>query len=881
MVYIDFQDGVGFREISNLVKFDTLEIRLRACADNWHYAQNEAFFDIIYDPIIYPLLCQASKETIIKIVGTGGARINTEELRSILTEDDLYIATEEGNIIPIFYGRVPPTKARSFNGIIDNTIFHCEALDELSLLKVKTGDICFRNYYIMNPADKAHSIVHQLAYIAGLSDYQIDNTISIMNVITALTPPSPDDLILDVLDTLLFEHGYTLNMSIAGQLSPIKWMRQGETYPDEFNVNNIVKSVSIEDALKTYDGSEVIYYELAEATTSSGDTNMLLYQDSNLPYDSRGNFEGFPVPAGLRYPPNAAVIDETTGGFQKVYQDYDDRAVKYWTNEAIVKKLNYNYKAFDSDYSAIIATSDWSLEYKTDSGITLVGTPVYENRRAEIVFLNNTVDSSKKIYYIFIYGKVLYKSTERKAIVNNTGAADAELDSYVSTYLFNKADADVLAKVMAEQHKSNDTYFVFESEQGEPVGQLVRIVFNDASVSDTVGVDAVGIITERYYVEETQLYKYRVKRYSTAALPALTSQEVHVIPNVQANMAASNSSQLTPVVVNEYAPKYMGRYNSAHPAVRNNGDWWMVYDTDDTPIQRGVWYDNNGVATRITTASSALLQAKFVEALTDVAWAEAQGIYGVSSNYGINTLFQSLGAVVAFFTSVFAQDITATGSITGSILRTSDKYAQLSNEAGDEAGYKGVLVSSTPINSTSPTGSIAQLVNLYNLFGARVPSLVFQSFLSGVVQLRAYITFNIATLVMKNAYSGLSWTLDGRTATLRKVATTYNSDTTSLLTADYISGNHSGNRLTNSFRSLHGSYQVGALYNQMSNDIPNVGDMILVTGGYYLGTLFLTVSRAERLSSTTIRLYVGFIGGVTAHDIAAADTTGAHFSLAW
>ncbi len=112
------------------------------------------------------------------------------------------------------------------------------------------------------------------------------------------------------------------------------------------------------------------------------------------------------------------------------------------------------------------------------------------------------------------------------------------------------------------------------------------------------------------------------------------------------------------------APKYLGRYGGAHPSTYNPGDSWTVYDTDDSPIQRGVWYSNNGTPTRISAKSGDVgyttdqkLLGKLVEALTDVAWAEANG-YGASGSYGIETLFQSLAAVTAFIQSLFAREIT-------------------------------------------------------------------------------------------------------------------------------------------------------------------------------------------------------------------------------
>jgi len=107
----------------------------------------------------------------------------------------------------------------------------------------------------------------------------------------------------------------------------------------------------------------------------------------------------------------------------------------------------------------------------------------------------------------------------------------------------------------------------------------------------------------------------------------------------------------------QYSPRYLGRYSASHPSSYNNGDWWLVYDTDDSPIQRGVWYSNNGTPTRITTSSSADLQGKLVAALADIAWAEANG-YGKATNYGgFDTFFTALGAVNAFIQNLFAQNI--------------------------------------------------------------------------------------------------------------------------------------------------------------------------------------------------------------------------------
>jgi hypothetical protein len=716
-VYLDFQDGSGFRDVSSYVKYDTLQISTRAFSDNWHFAQNTASFSLIYDSVIFPLLHYNEKEVIVHITEVLDVGFNV-----------------------IFYGRIPPTKSRTYNGILDNTFFNVEAVDELTLLDKAAGDICYRNYQIMNPANKTQSIVHQLCYLCGLSDSQIDSNIVISDVIEAFTPPDPNDLCKDLLDTLLFEYGWVLNMSLGGQISPLRWI-QNATTTFEFNETNIIQQIDIGDTLKSYDGAEVIYYELGAAVTTEGNNEMLLYRDGELPYASDGSFAGYPIPNGFSYPPETNVIDETTGLNQIVYQEYDDNAVKYWTNKAIVDKLDYNYKAFSSDFSAIVATSEHRVDWRGDAGLTLTKS-VFENRRAELV-VNNPTAGYLSLYYLNVYGKVLYKTAERKAIVKNVTTAE-DLDKYVSTFIFSKTIADVLAIKLAAQHLINSTQYGFISEENRPVGEFVRVLLGD-------GTDQVSIVTEKAWNESTEQYRYRVRAYSEdmgtltaqtfSANPVAPVPEVIAISVAQSDINVSaNVDGSSPILTNAYfdvsilrdgvddtpgwsitvsvngisgsfgtgefanrwtvsafasdatltgsvqftasragfadrialrrvsklittggvtastAPSYKGRYDHAHPASPNLGDWWTVYHTDDTAPQRGVWWNNDWTYERITTASSTSIQAKFVEALTDVAWAESNS-YGVAADYGIATLFQTLGVVTAFVNELFAQSI--------------------------------------------------------------------------------------------------------------------------------------------------------------------------------------------------------------------------------
>jgi hypothetical protein len=623
---------------------------------------------------------------------------------------------------------------------------------------VPTIDICYRGYQLMNTAVSGTSIIHQLAYLAGFSNAQIDSSVTISGTLNAFVPPSGSDSIKDLMDTLLFEYGYTLHFNEAGQISPVPWVTSASpSYT--FDEENIISSLQVTDAFKIYQGAEVIYYELGEGVTTAGQSDILLYRDSELPYAQDGSFLGYDIPNGYTYPPETNVIDSITGLPTRVYQVYQDNAIQYWTNAAIVKNLDYNYKAFTSDFSSIVATSGWTLDYSAGSSVSLLKAE-YHNTQAEIVF-ESSAATNNKLYYANVYGKVLYKTAERTSKVELEVNAP-NINQYVSTFIFDKTSADTLAQKLATQYDVPQTNYTITHDASVAVGTLVNVVAGD-------GTSALCYVMARRFDERSRLWEYTLKTYSSAS-PAITAHSTtHASTDtatwmatfatqavvadalnglgVQLRLSTTNVSRsrdgtLTPSVVtaqgrysddtpysgifvidvsadgisyqNGYtssgleaskaytvpatvtisgtpyytsaisfklyeddtltelkafnacsvlqdsseAPIYLGRYDSAHPTTYLDGDWWTVYDTDDSPIQRGVWYSNGGTPLRITASGTAFLQAKFGAALTDVAWAEAQGTYGVAADYGIEALFQSLGAVTAFIDQLFANQIT-------------------------------------------------------------------------------------------------------------------------------------------------------------------------------------------------------------------------------
>lgn len=196
----------------------------------------------------------------------------------------------------------------------------------------------------------------------------------------------------------------------------------------------------------------------------------------------------------------------------------------------------------------------------------------------------------------------------------------------------------------------------------------------DYDLGDLCTCEALGVTSDvriTSVMESWANNKYEINLTFGKPLASITSQVASIYNTGQTIQNFSEFGQnAAETLITTNAPKYLGRYLASNPASYNNGDWWTVYDTNDSPIQRGVWYSNNGTPARITTSSSTELQGKLIAALGDIAWAE-ENSYGIASDYGFSAIFQSLGVVTAFINSLFAQYIKVQ---TGGSIRGGDRY---------------------------------------------------------------------------------------------------------------------------------------------------------------------------------------------------------------
>lgn len=190
-------------------------------------------------------------------------------------------------------------------------------------------------------------------------------------------------------------------------------------------------------------------------------------------------------------------------------------------------------------------------------------------------------------------------------------------------------------------------------------------------------------------------------------------------------------AQLVAGDITTIAPRYKGLYNAEHPTSYNNDDWWVVYDTDDSPIQRGVWYSNSGTPTRISSVygetgytTDAALLAKLPSTLAAIAWAEKSG-QGTASNYGVAVFYESLAAVTAFVQNLYVEhlsgaDGTFTGTLVGNTIQassaiySSDGHLAIMGDSTSEVFGDGLCIASYNQKTTSPSdGDILLSENLW------------------------------------------------------------------------------------------------------------------------------------------------------------------------
>ena len=592
-VYIDFQDTNGYIDVSEFVLFESFKYTKRACNNTFHYAQNECMFSVKYDALLFSKITQADKELLIRVVDLKtSASLSTEDDSLILTEASFELAAETDVATPVFTGHSVLGHSYKYNGKLDNTTISIEAIDNLDKLGRAIGDIVYKNCKILDPIDQANSIVHKLVSIVGWSSLYVSPDVPIMTILPVFSPDNKDDKILTILDTLLYEHGYSLNMDSSGRISPVIWNVPSDLPTAyTFDEENIISEISVDRDVVSYDGVKTIYYDIGYAS------KIRLYTDPNCTFDEKGAFAGYAILNGYTYPPETNAIDETTGQKQIVRYEYTDDAIKYATNKAVKERLDFNYKAFSSDFSAIVATENHFVDRRIDSGLT-VSIEEFSNKTARVLYTNSS-GSTKNIWYNNIYGDVWYRSTER-TLIQNIATTPTDVYIYKSQYLFSKDTATAFTKALTAQYKLGSLVYVFDSAADVQEGTYVRVNTGD-------GTNMNCIVRSVTWSEKTELFSYTCAAVSKVR-DALTAQTASVTVQVQA--ASPYTINTTPSQINipyiNTAPDFTNSYvdiKVTQSGVDVSADWILsVVPTGVSGTLSGTRYS----ITAITTASASI-----------------------------------------------------------------------------------------------------------------------------------------------------------------------------------------------------------------------------------------------------------------------------------
>lgn len=607
----------------------------------------------------------------------------------------------------LFTGIISNKPSIPYDGMYELLQLQLEATDRVRKLEVSPDEIVLRNAKIADYTNKSQSIIHQLACNAGFTNADIAD-FTINTTISGFATISGSDSILSIMDTLLYENGFVLHMDENDTIKPIQWILPSGTTPVyTFTGRDIFPALEYSENEKEYNKVEVTYYNVGEKP------NVLLYKHS-VPEDSNGLFTGYPVISGYYYPIEANIINDETGLREEVWFEYQDTSIKALTNKAIVEKLDYDprtaMKAFKSDYSAIICTSGHYLDYRADAGLDLLS-QTFKNNKAQVLFKNNTSES-KKIYYLNVYGNVLYKTAERKTTVGED-LTKKKTNAYTSKYVYDSLTAKNLAVGLYQISQNNGTY-TFSSFVDVPIGSYVYL--------NVPRFETYGIVLEKTYDILNGIFNYKIRQWQSVNTQVSTSiisnQDINTTNFLKLSIlsrwcAIYDELDVTTVLTDDISHFVQGQYCSTIQSAKNVGV--AVSDMQDyidavNQLRDYLWNPSTGILKYSTIISDE-------QSTADTYFATCTSKYNNLLNAINHKVLQSVGVIANLSNDNHTVPTDANGnngnytdcSTTMSIYKGGiDDSANWTVSASPSAGITGSLSGRTytVTNLTADTGYV-------------------------------------------------------------------------------------------------------------------------------------------------------------------------------
>ncbi len=487
---IDFQDEAGWYDASDLVK--NCVRTENACAEDFSHAVDSCSLTLVYDSLLLSKLATARGDSVALIQIDG---------------------------VPYFSGRIPPTTkfetgGTTVDGDVDIEDIEIEVLDYSSLLdrQVKDSDaIAWEHYHICDPAAPSTSIVHQLLALCGVTGSQVAITQTISIELRAFTKGSGDGTIGDILNTLLYEYGYTYRFDRTGRIVLVQWIYETLSPTMDIDELIIMADLMAEKIAREYDGCKLYWFGFIEKSQA-----MVYLED--LPIGDDNRYSGYPIQPGYLYPVEANV--------EETWWEYQDRGVSNKVVDGRVVK--------DKNFSQIVLTKNHTLDDSFEAGVA-PETTIYGNKRARLTWRNGEA-TSKKIYWAAIYADVVYLGSANE-IEKMTAASPKKVDEYTAEYIHDETSAGRLASARADIFYKGAWRFSFQSETEIPVGTIGTLTDPYSGLAGTV------MVIQSSFDPETGIYE--VKAISIADVTiAPTASRMKLLPSPPKTKTESIETQL-------------------------------------------------------------------------------------------------------------------------------------------------------------------------------------------------------------------------------------------------------------------------------------------------------------------------------------------------
>ena len=450
---------VTIRLIINGVTYDVSDsLRLyesfnRACNEEFHHATSEVSVTFAYTPEVFALLTQ---DQVLVEIDVDGARS--------------------------FTGRISPAsiQIKSFGAglsqpdIDDITITFEDNTYRLQREIKNTDNLIIENAIVCDPVQPTKSCVHRLLDLAGLTSTPLP---SIAVTLLAFAP-DPGITILDVLDKLLYEYGYSFTYDPYGAVQLIKIIHDNLIPEITLTEETIQAPLDIEKLQKEADTIEVVYYPL------KAKSRVLLYM-ADLPFGDDGLRSGWPIQPGYLWPEEANV--------QETWFEYTDKAIGSLID-------SYGKVIENKDFTSIVLTKNHTIEQKIDEGITRPVT-IFENKRARLTY-HNIDPEPRYIYYCDIIGDCIYRAS-KNTVAKDINEVPSQKESYEAQYIHDEANAVRLCAFRAERQKGACWRYKFKTDIALSTGSVIRLI------DPYAGIDAFALVSEIDWNAETDEYSYK------------------------------------------------------------------------------------------------------------------------------------------------------------------------------------------------------------------------------------------------------------------------------------------------------------------------------------------------------------------------------------